>query len=690
MQCPSSIVAQSGFCNERARVWNLSRKILKGILQFAVLTVLTGASPAALAQKDQSQYKLNIPRQRLTTALSALGKATGLQIAYLSEGEDVVVDANAVVGVYSAEAALKLLLAGSGFEYRIVNARTIAIVRESRQHETPTTQDGAKTAIATKLSSGESRNKKSGAIARLFARLFGCSPSTTGTSCVVDASKTPSLAEVVVTAQRRQENLQKAPVAVTAVAAEVFQKLGGGDVSVLQMVVPNVQISTNGSGGGQIGIRGITTANTTDVGDPAVAFEIDGVYQARAQTQGSTLFDVDRIEVLRGPQGTLYGRNATTGVINVISKRPASEFSAEGYIEVGNYRAFTSFAALNAPVSDSVALRAAFISVNHDPTYDNGLTPSRNYGDQHENAGRLHLLIKPDEDWSVLLTGNYSRLAGNGGPFAMLFPSVPLDSTPYKFQASEPGVLDLEQWSGGAVIDWTMLFGTLTYDGAIHRSSLYDLIGANVPGPALTVIADPLNSRTQQHELRLANATDRFKYVAGVYFFDEHQVWNIYVRPAVAFLMPNEKQDSKAAYGQATYSMTDALRLTAGLRYTKDRKTRSGGNYSFDSSGNTALVLPNFADIGSSKINYRVGADYDFARAAMIYANYATGYKAGGFFDGAPPNNTYAPENVASAEFGLKSRFLNSRLQLNVAVFNYKYTDFQVSYQDRATLITKT
>jgi iron complex outermembrane recepter protein len=141
---------------------------------------------------------------------------------------------------------------------------------------------------------------------------------------------TVTLEEVVVTAQRQEENLQKTPIAVTSVTSEVFDKLGNGNVSTLAMVAPNLQVSNNGGGGALIGIRGIITGNGTDVGDPAVAFETDGLYHARSGTQGSTLFDIDHVEVLRGPQGTLYGRNATTGVVNVISKKPSQQLAAEG------------------------------------------------------------------------------------------------------------------------------------------------------------------------------------------------------------------------------------------------------------------------------------------------------------------------------------------------------------------------
>ncbi len=660
-------------------------------LRTGLIVALIGTSQQVGAQAND-QHRFNIQRQALTTALSAFAQETGLQIARFSDADEFAVSANSVVGVYSATQALDILLAGSGYQYRFVNGHTIAIVKSSSPQSKSVTGDQAISSPDSKDAKlrGKTMLKPAGILTRLAAALLGCSGVIEShLACADDTSGV--LEEVVVTAQRLQENLQRAPIAVTAVNSDLFQKLGGGDISALQMAAPSVQISMTGSGGGQIGIRGITTANITDVGDPAVLFEIDGIYQARAQTTGNSLFDVDRIEVLRGPQGTLYGRNATTGVINVITKKPTQDFNAEGYLEGGNYRAFTGFGALNVPLTDSIAIRGSFISVNHDPYFNNGFPESRNYWDQHETAGRVHLSVKPGEDLSILLTGEYGSQTGTGAPLVLAYPSVPLSSDPYSFPISQTGSLNLQQVGANALVEWKGPFATLTYDGGLHQSTMYQLAGANGTAPSVTIDLNPLKSRTQQHEVRISNSTDALKYVAGLYYFQEHQVWNVLVKPAIAFLMPYEEQDSKAAFAQATYAVTRDFRLTAGGRYTKDHKTRTGGNYAYDANGDpTILILPNFADIRSSKFNYRLGADYDIGATSMLYASYATGYKAGGFFDGTPPNNTYAPENVRSAEIGLKSRFLNNRLQLNLAAFQYKYTDFQVSFQDRSTLITKT
>jgi iron complex outermembrane receptor protein len=210
---------------------------------------------------------------------------------------------------------------------------------------------------------------------------------------------------------------------------------------------------------------------------------------------------------------------------------------------------------------------------------------------------------------------------------------------PYSPQCGDPA---------SALVEWKVPFATLTYDGGLHQSSMYQQAGANGTAPSVTICLDPLKSRTQQHEVRISNATNAFKYVAGLYYFQEHQVWDVFVKPAIALLMPYEEQDSKAAFAQGTYAITDVLRITTGGRYTRDHKTRTGGNYGYDANQEpTVLLLPNFADIRSSKFNYRLGVDYDVGPSSMAYASYATGYKAGGFFDGTPPNNTYAREMSA-------------------------------------------
>jgi iron complex outermembrane receptor protein len=186
------------------------------------------------------------------------------------------------------------------------------------------------------------------------------------TAYAQQTEQAPQLDEVVVTAQRRSENLQKTPLTISAVTGEKLESQGIKTVVDLANQVPALQITSSGGGAAQIFLRGIGSTNTTEVGDPAVAYHIDGIYIARSTSVGALFYDIDRVEVLRGPQGTLYGRNATAGAINVITKQPKFDYEASGSIDVGNYGAITTSGMVNVPVSETLAVRAAFQQSRHD------------------------------------------------------------------------------------------------------------------------------------------------------------------------------------------------------------------------------------------------------------------------------------------------------------------------------------
>jgi hypothetical protein len=231
-------------------------------------------------------------------------------------------------------------------------------------------------------------------------------------------------------------------------------------------------------------------------------------------------------------------------VINVISKMPTQDYEADGYFEAGSYGTLNAFGAINVPMGDIASVRGAFTTINHDAVFQNFLSPGENYGDRHEQAGRVTALINPTEDLSIILRAGIDNEHNHGYPGQV---TVPLSKDPFDFAMQTPGQLDQDQSSGQVTINYRLPFGTLTYDGGIQRSYAYQ--HAQIPGSPVQLYADPTASRSQQHELRLANTTDTFKYVVGVYYFDEFQRWMIYVDPAVTFLMPHEYDGSRAAYG---------------------------------------------------------------------------------------------------------------------------------------------
>ncbi len=491
------------------------------------------------------------------------------------------------------------------------------------------------------------------------------------------------LDEVVVTAQRRSENLQKTPLTVSAVTGDKLESQGIKTVVDLSSQVPALQITSSGSGAAQVFLRGIGSTNVTEVGDPAVAYHIDGIYIARSTSVGALFYDVDRVEVLRGPQGTLYGRNATAGAINVITKQPKFDYEGSGSLDVGNYSAITTSGMVNIPVSDTIAVRAAFQQSRHDG-YVTALNKGPGTGgndryDQDDKSARIQLLWKPNDDFQVHLGADYLHQGGNGGGDQTYGTSL-TTGDPWTCNCATNLYRNNKFFGAHGQADLNLGFATLTYLTGYNFSRL-DRNGENASTGAPNYFKG--KDYTWSHELRLGGETGNLKWVVGLYRFTEDNNVDFRVFLAtnsyLSFIQPEVTAKSMAAFGQGTYSVTDRFRITGGLRYTEDHKARNGGTYLTNSAGAiTSTVVKNVADAKWDATNWKLGADFDLTSTSMLYANAATGYKAGGYFDGVGAN-TYEPEKITSYEAGVKNRFFDNRLQFNATGFLYDYKDFQVS-----------
>jgi len=474
------------------------------------------------------------------------------------------------------------------------------------------------------------------------------------------------LDEVVVTAQRRSENLQKTPLTLSAVTGEKLESQGVKTVVDIANQVPSLQITSSGAGSAQIFLRGIGSTNTTEVGDPAVAYHIDGIYIARSTSVGALFYDVDRVEVLRGPQGTLYGRNATAGAINVITRSPRFDYEANGAIEVGNYGALTTSGMVNIPVSETIAVRAAFQQSRHD-----GYVVALNKGpgtggndryDQDDKSARVQVLWKPSDTFSLKLGTDYLHQGGAGGG-DQAYGSARQTGDPWTCNCSTNLYRNNEFFGAQAEANLDLNFGTLTYLGGYNFSRL-DRSGENAATGAPNFFKG--KDYTWSHELRLGGKTGSLDWVVGLYRFTEDNNVDFRVFLAtnsyLSFIQPEVTAESWAAFGQGTYAVTDRLRVTGGLRYTEDQKARDGGTYLTNSAGAiTTTVVRNLADAKWDALNWKVGVDFDLTPDSMFYANIATGYKAGGYYDGVGAN-TYEPEEITSYEAGVKNRFFDNRL----------------------------
>jgi iron complex outermembrane receptor protein len=490
-----------------------------------------------------------------------------------------------------------------------------------------------------------------------------------------------TLQEVVVTAQRREQSVQKTALAITAVTGADLTRGGVTDVDELSKLAPSVQIIDRGSGV-NIAIRGVVTANPNPQGDPSLALNIDDVYVSRPQASNGIFYDIDRVEVLRGPQGTVYGRNATAGAINVISNNPANGFDASAAAEIGNYGLYSFSGMLNVPVNDTLLVRGAFQTLNH-TGYIGG-----NFDDADDVAARLKVLWKPTSDIDFLLTGSYFHKAGHGTG-DVLYP-VTDKNDPFANTAYPDGFghWNENDYAISGKIDYSLHFATLTYIGAYRELNDRQY---NAQNGALGVPEIYTADQVTQ-EIRLASNTHgndpgTLKWIAGLYYFNEQQSqFGSIEQPLVpktyapvllknTFEEPLIFSESYAAFGQSTYSLTSRLRLTVGARYTHDIKAEKGAEY-ISIMGNS-LTFPAVGNPHFSNVSWKAGAEFDLTSSVLAFFNASTGYHAGGVFEGPPPADTYKPEHITSYEGGVKSRLLRNTLQLNADVYYYDYTNYQ-------------
>jgi iron complex outermembrane receptor protein len=534
-----------------------------------------------------------------------------------------------------------------------------------------------------------------------------------------DTASSDLAGDIVVTAQKRPEPISKAPLSISAVTGADLRAQGVVDASSLATSIPTVKIDQ--ANGLQITIRGVSSADGTEKGDPSAAFMLNGVYLARQQSLSGAFFDLERVEVLRGPQGTLYGRNATAGVVNVLTARPTDHFQAAVNGEYGNYDTYRVDGMVNVPVSDKLWIRAAGAYNKHDSYLIKGAGVTRSLGqDQDEYAGRLSANLKfgDDDQGNLLVVGDYAH-QGGAGPQSVTVGNfftggtgfTPLYINPNSAEArtvnypikSEP---DQDNKIYGVTGELTWDFGpvNLTYLGAYRVFDRYNLSTyVNYNSNRYADVYNTGKSASNSQELRLATSGDGpFKAVVGLYYFREKAthvdtVLNDYAGfPLYAFLQSPVIGESKAAFGQATYSLTDKLRITGGIRYSRDEKSRVGRTVlsttspALDPATYTVAAINN-AKRTDSAVTWKGGAEFDATDDILLYASVSTGYKAGGFNDGctagsagctapvAPGLLFYKPEKLTAYEAGLKGKFLDNAVSLSLAGFYYDYTNMQLS-----------
>jgi iron complex outermembrane receptor protein len=541
------------------------------------------------------------------------------------------------------------------------------------------------------------------------------------------------LGEIIVTAQRVESSELKTPISMDAIGGDQLTKHGLVTVADLNGYAQNLNVQENYNGI-QFTVRGVTNSNGSTLNDPAVAFMQDGIYIPRQTTPMYLgFYDIARVEVLRGPQGTLWGRNTPAGVVNVITNSAhLSSVEFSGLASVGNYGTMVDQLMVNVPMGDRFAVRAAvsydrrnsyLIKTSDDPF---SMNPAK------ENlAVRLSALWRVSDDVTLNVKTDYANMDD------VFFGSVPVTNFyrnpttadpvyniehPTYFdggtreQLSTNGFRQYQQYSTSAQtwgvapqLDWVMGPLQMTYLSSFREQHEHYIYGA----PLTPTYAMPniyiSSDETTSHELRFATTgAGPLQAQFGLYYFREalYDNWSIYDFPQVLHFgylaVGSDPQINKswAAFAQATYSILSPLRLTLGARESHDEKdyfSESVRNY-FEPFSDPALnvTTPSFSTIKSSKLTWRAGLEYDAGRHTLLYATASTGYKAGGVNSGCLQGTSrngfqctgslalpasilfYQPETITSYEAGIKSKFADGRIYLTADGFRYNYNNLQL------------
>ncbi len=515
--------------------------------------------------------------------------------------------------------------------------------------------------------------------------------------------------EIIVTGEKSTTSLQKAPLAISVVAGEDMLKANIREVNDLNGSVPGLTIAKNEGTERIISLRGIgyeTPQVTTS--QPGVAFHIDGIYISHVMALNQDMLDVERVEVLRGPQGTVFGQASTGGAINVIPKRPVlGELSGMASASYGNYDFARGVANLNVPLGDTLAVRGSVQHLRHDGYAQATKGPTGNYelSDANDLGARLSMLWQPSDRFSALLAGQMFR--ADRAPAAQ---KHILDPDPRKRYLSQDagGYFNLDTNMAYLNLDYDFGFATLKsstayQDMAKRQANENDRLAFVDTNFYDHIVKWTDDSRTWTQELSLASAkSDNFNWITGLFYLnqkasqyvleyagtDANPVTPIPVTPPLT--MPYNLKfmtdmpfhhESVAAYGQGYLSLSDNLRVIAGVRHTW--YTTTGDPLNFFGFYGPRSHIETSGKVWSGKI----GVEYDVSPSNLVYATFSRGFKPAGvnrYAGGGIVPGVYKEETVYSYEFGSKNTFFDRALTFNAAGFYYDYRNMQYLADDLA------
>ncbi len=634
-----------------------------------------------------SRTPINIVPQGLGPALQTLAMERGFQIVYVSD-EVNAVRTEGAVGEFTSEEALKKLLNGTRLTFHYLDDKTVTVVP---------------------MTAAVEPNRRLAQAPRAAAAEPAPAPQADAPSGGEDA-----LQEIVVTAEKRSEGLQKVPMAISAFTGDAMTKSHITDIQSLAGSIPNVNFGQY-VGNAQISIRGLGYDSINPGAEGRVALHEDGVYLSRPSAGTSSFYDVDRVEVLRGPQGTLYGRNATAGSVNIITREPTQETS--GYLQqtYGNYNDSITEGAVGGAISPSWSYRVAGQTEFRDG-YGKNIATNHEIDNVNSQSARGKLLYDPGSRFSLLLSADFHQEHDRNDTLLFinqLRPDLPpAGGLAFGGQpAPRPRDVDYTEdpsnnrlyWGASATakldLDYVQLKSITGY-----RYSYYNQTGSldGLSGNFLPYVQSE-RSNAYSEELQATHTGDTVKWLAGIFYFNERDnlATTFPVMSEIVGILPNRqlqgyyagglsRTDAAAVFGQVSYQFTDRFSVTVGERVGWEKKSKDDATQ-FDVARDynpANPVQPSLQGSGQIQDRYqtpKISFNFQLDPQTLLFASYSVGYKSGGFDIGSV-TPAYRPETLTDFEVGLKAQFFDNRLRTNIALFDYYYKDIQLSVNDNFVL----
>jgi iron complex outermembrane receptor protein len=539
-----------------------------------------------------------------------------------------------------------------------------------------------------------------------------------------EAGSSANAGDIIVTAQRRAQRLQDVPVSVAAFSGDAIREMAATTVSDIVSRVPGVRFQAPAGNAGfpVFNIRGVTVLDFTYTNEASVALYADDVYLGNPAFATLQLFDLERVEVLRGPQGTLYGRNATGGLVQYVSRRPTESFDLRAMAQYASFHDMTAEVAISGPLAEGVRARIAGRINSSEGWQTNVITRTHLASVDYSLAVRGMLEIDLAPEIELTMNGHYSHTEGSEDGRALFGARVPgnlsvrcaaadilasrcanqagfidPDPDPRHVYSELPKIpYNLEAAGGWAKIEADLGFASLTSVTSYEWGTKFDAIDTDASHNAITNYETRYFIRHEQfsQELRLAGDTGQLTWQLGGYYYGDKRFFTNALPRLRTGTWSDQEIRSYAGFGDLTWALTDSINLNGGIRYTSDRKNLINLVSVVDPVTATRDGTPrfSFSDVlRTDKVTWRLGADWHVSPDHMLYVSAATGFKSGGYntgfvsaLSGVGP---VSPESITTYEAGFKTNWLDHALTINGSIFHSDYRGIQAAASVPCTIL---